>query len=83
MDNTVIGRQNVIGRLLHKIKKKDGSDKNERKEKLKKLGAPIGGSSRLKSKRQTVKHMVTTKTQQLLFEFGWKHWSDRRFKQRK
>ena len=27
--------------------------------------------------------MVTTKTQQLRFEFGWKHWSDRRFKQKK
>ena len=60
-----------------------GSDKNERKEKLKKLRALIGGSSRLKSKRQTVKDMVTTKRQQLRFEFRWKHWSDRRFQQKK
>ena len=27
--------------------------------------------------------MVTTNRQQLRFEFGWKHWSDRRFKQKK
>ena len=27
--------------------------------------------------------MVTTERQQLRFEFGWKHWSDRRFKQKK
>ena len=64
-------------------RKNVGSDENERKEKLKKLQALIGGSSRLKSKRQTVKDMVTTKRQQLRFEFGWKHWSDRRFKQKK
>ena len=63
--------------------KKVGSDKNERKEKLKKLRPLIGGSSRLKSKHQTVKDMVTTNSQQLRFEFGWKHWSDRRFQQKK
>ena len=59
------------------------SDKNERKEKLKTLRALNGVSSRLKSKRQSVKDMVTTKRQQLRFEFGWKHWSDRRLKQKK
>ena len=63
--------------------KKVGSDKNERKEKLKKLRPLIGGSSRLKSKRQTVKDMLTTKREQLRFEFRWKHWSDRRFQQKK
>ena len=77
--------------LGHRMKLRDnckkwknvGSDKNERKEKLKKSRPLIGGSSGLKSKRQTVKDMVTTKRQQLRFEFGWKHWSDRRFKQKK
>ena len=58
-------------------RKNAGSDENERKEKLKTLRALNGGSSRLKSKRQSVKDMVTTKRQQLRFEFGWKHWSDR------
>ena len=50
--------------------KKVGSNENERREKLKTLRALNGGSSRLKSKRQTVKDMVTTKRQQLRFEFG-------------
>ena len=64
-------------------RKNAGSNENERREKLKTLRALNGGSSRLKSKRQTVKDMVTTKRQQLRFKFGWKHWSDRRFQQKK
>ena len=64
-------------------RKNTGTDENERKQKLKKLRALIGGSSRLKSKGQTVKDTVMTKRQQLRFEFGWKHWSDRRFKRKK
>ena len=63
--------------LGHRMKLRDyctksknvASDKIERKEKLKKLRL-IKGTSRLKSKRQTVKDMVTTKKQQLRFEFG-------------
>lgn len=27
--------------------------------------------------------MATTKSQQMRFEFGWKHWSGRKFKQKK
>lgn len=64
-------------------RKNVGSDENERKEKLKKLQALIGGSSQLTSKHRTVQDMVTRKRQQLRFELGWKHWSDRRFKQKK
>ena len=64
--------------LGHRMKLRDyctksknvGSDKIERKQKLKKLGPLIGGTSQLKSKRQTVKDMVTKKKQQLCFEFG-------------
>ena len=51
-------------------RKNAGSNENERREKLKTLRALNGGSSRLKSKRQTVKDMVTTKRQQLRFKFG-------------
>ena len=53
------------------------------KEIFKKLQAPIGASSQSKSKGQTVKDMAMTKSQQLRFEFVWKHWSGRRFKQKK
>ena len=64
-------------------RKKVGSDENERKEKLEKLRVLIGASAQSKSKRQTVKDTAATKRQQLRFEFGWKHWSDGRFKQKK
>ena len=53
------------------------------KEIFKKLRAPIGASSQSKSKCQTIKDMAMTKSQQMRFEFVWKHWSGRRFKQKK
>ena len=53
------------------------------KEIFKKLRAPIGASSQSKSKCQTVKDVAMTKSQQMRFEFVWKHWSGRRFKQKK